>query len=85
MDITNPRLLKIKGILFLLLGLISAGLLLAMTFEWKTLVLLGIVIWAFCRFYYFAFYVLHYYADPSFKYSGLWDLVVYLVRGNRPK
>ena len=83
MDITNPRLLKIKGLLFLLLGLISAGLLLAGAFEWRNLVLLAIVVWAFCRFYYFAFYVLQHYADPSFKYSGLLDLAKYLLRGNR--
>ena len=82
MDITDPRLLKIKGILFLLLGVISAGLLLVAAFEWRTLVLLAIAIWAFCRFYYFAFYVLHHYADPSFKYSGLWDLAKYLLRRN---
>lgn len=79
MDITNPRLLKIKGVLFLLLGLISGGLLIATVPEWRTVVLLAIAIWAFCRFYYFAFYVLHHYADPSFKYAGLVDLMRYLI------
>jgi hypothetical protein len=45
--------------------------------------LLAICIWAFCRFYYFAFYVLHHYADPEFKYSGLLDLLKYLLMGKR--
>ena len=79
MDIKSPTLLKIKGILFLVLGLISVGLLILQSPNWTTTGLLLIVIWAFSRFYYFAFYVLHHYADKSFKYSGLLDLIRYLV------
>ena len=79
MDIKSPTLLKIKGILFLVLGLISVGLLILQSPNWTTVGLLLIVIWAFSRFYYFAFYVLHHYVDKSFKYSGLLDLIRYLV------
>jgi hypothetical protein len=45
--------------------------------------LLGLTIWAFCRAYYFCFYVLEHYADSNFKYSGLLDLARYLL--NRRK
>jgi len=58
-NLTNPAWIKGKGILFLLLGLLSAALLF---FERPTLrvaVLLLVVVWSFCRFYYFAFYVLY--------------------------
>ncbi len=79
MDITNPRILKLKGVLFLLLGGLSAGIILIRSFDIETCALLAITIWAFCRFYYFAFYVLHEYADPQFKYAGLWDLSLYLL------
>ena len=79
MDIKSPRILKAKGILFLLLGLMSATLLLMLAPDLKVAVLLVISVWAFCRFYYFAFYVLEHYADSSFKYAGLWDLVRYLL------
>jgi len=79
MDIKSPTLLKIKGILFLVLGLIAAGLLILDSPEWRTAGLIFIVIWAFSRFYYFAFYVLHHYADKNFKYSGLLDLMRYLL------
>lgn len=79
MDIKSPTLLKLKGVLFLILGLIAAGLLIFQSPDWTTVVLILIVIWAFSRFYYFAFYVLHHYADKSFKYSGLLDLVRYLL------
>lgn len=85
MDITQPWLLKLKGALFLTLGLMSAGCLLLLLPEWRVLVLLGICIWAFCRFYYFAFYVLHHYADRDFHYSGLLDLARYLIRARRKR
>ncbi len=84
MDIKSPRILKLKGILFLVLGFLSAGILYLHAPDWKVLVLLAICVWAFARFYYFAFYVLEHYADPDFKYSGLWDLLKYLLkRGDR--
>ena len=83
MDITNPKLLKLKGVLFLLLGLLSAANLLALMPDLRVLLLLLVCVWAFARFYYFAFYVLHHYADPDFRYSGLWDLIRYLLTKKR--
>ncbi len=78
-DISDVRLLKLKGILFLLLGVTGAGLLIAESPNLKAIALLGVSVWAFCRFYYFAFYVLHHYADPSFQYAGLFHLFRYLI------
>jgi len=83
MDIKNPTLLKLKGLLFLLLGLISGGLLITIVSDWKIALLWGISVWAFARFYYFAFYVLEHYADPNFRYSGLVDLMKYLLTKKR--
>lgn len=80
MDIKNPAVLKFKGLLFLFLGLLSGGMLLVLVPTFTAAVLLAICIWAFCRFYYFAFYVLHHYADPNFKYAGLGSLIRYLFR-----
>jgi hypothetical protein len=79
MDISNPKILKLKGALFLLLGIMSGGILVFILPDWRIILLLGICIWAFARFYYFAFYVLHHYADREFRYSGLLDLVRYLL------
>ena len=79
MDIKNPKVLKLKGILFLALGLLSAGMVLWKSPDGATLALLAIAVWAFCRFYYFAFYVLHEYADSFYRYSGLIDLTMYLL------
>lgn len=82
-DLTHPGWIKIKGILFLVLGLSSAGLLIAEHPDLKTAALFAISIWAFCRFYYFAFYVIEHYVDPSYRFAGLWDFGRYLVRSRK--
>jgi hypothetical protein len=79
MDIKDPKILKLKGTLFLLLGCVAGGYILILHPGWMVLVLLVICVWAFCRFYYFAFYVLEHYADPEFRYAGLLDLAKYLL------
>jgi hypothetical protein len=79
-DLTDHRIIKLKGVLFLFLGIIAAGLLI---YEKPTVIhtlLLAITIWAFCRFYYFAFYVIEHYVDPGFRFAGLWDFARYLTR-----
>jgi len=83
MDITSPRLLKVKGALFVFLGLLAAGLLLFPDFSWRNLGLLIVSIWAFCRAYYFCFYVLEHYADPTFRYAGLHHLIRHLLQKRR--
>jgi hypothetical protein len=83
-DLTNPRWIKAKGFLFLFLGLLSSLLLF---FEHPTLkvgLLLALAVWCFCRFYYFAFYVIECYVDPSYRFSGLLSFARYLIRKERP-
>jgi len=82
-DLTNPIWIKAKGILFLLVGLAASTLLVLEHPSWKIALLLVIAVWCFCRFYYFAFYVIEKYVDPGYKFSGLWSFVRYLM--NRPK
>jgi hypothetical protein len=77
-DIKNPKLLYAKGALFLLLGILSAGLILWENWSVKTLVLLLVAIWAFCRAYYFVFYVIQHYVDDEYRFAGLWDFFKYL-------
>lgn len=82
MDLTSPRLLKLKAALFLAIVLLSAGLL-AATFwpllSWPVVGLFFVCLWASCRAYYFCFYVLQHYADPQFRYAGLLDALGYLA------
>ncbi|MDX2111032.1 MAG: hypothetical protein SFY80_12395 [Verrucomicrobiota bacterium] len=75
MDIKSPRILKLKGALFVLIGLLAALLMFMEHFSWRNLLLFLLAIWAFCRAYYFCFYVLHHYVDPSFRYAGLFALI----------
>lgn len=79
-DLTSATWIKVKGILFLLLGIAAATLLVLEHPSWKVALLLVLAIWCFCRFYYFAFYVIEKYVDPGYKFSGLWSFACYLVK-----
>ncbi len=79
-DIKSPRLLYAKGALFVVLGLIASATLLWLAPDYRVALLLGIAVWAFARAYYFAFYVIEHYVDPSFKFAGLTSFLAYLLR-----
>ena len=79
-DLKNPSLITTKGFLFLGLGLLASTLLLLEAWNIKVILLLAIAIWAFCRFYYFAFYVFEHYVDPQYRFAGLWSFFRYLLR-----
>jgi len=82
MDLTNPRLIYLKGLLFLLGGAVASALLILEKPTWKVALLLAVAVWCFARFYYFAFYVIGRYVDPSYQFSGLWSFARYLLRRN---
>ncbi len=82
-DLTDPKWIKIKGGMFVLLGLFSAALLILEAPRWKVVGLLALCIWCFCRAYYFAFYVIEHYVDPSYKFSGLGSFCKYLIKQRR--
>jgi len=76
-DITNKKLIAVKGMLFLLLGILSGGLLILDKPTITTFILLLITVWSFARFYYFMFYVITNYIDSDFKYSGIISFIKY--------
>ena len=77
MDLTNPRLIYLKGFLFLLGGVAASLLLVLECPSWKVALLLAVAVWCFARFYYFAFYVIEHYVNADYKYAGLWSLMRY--------
>ena len=79
-DLTNPRLIKLKGLLFLAAGILASALLIFETPTARHGALLAIAIWSFCRFYYFAFYVIEHYVDPGYRFAGLGSFLRYLLR-----
>ncbi len=82
-DIRNPRLLYLKGFLFLLLGCGASAVLIIETASVKVAVLLAVAVWGFARAYYFAFYVIEHYIDDDYKFAGLTSFVRYVLR--RPR
>lgn len=84
-DLTSAMWIKVKGILFLLLGFAAATLLWLEHPTGKVALLLALAIWCFCRFYYFAFYVIEKYVDPGYKFSGLGSCLTYLLRNRRKR
>lgn len=79
-DLKNPNIIVFKGILFLVLGVFATVYLIVLAPRLEVVVLLAISIWAFCRFYYFAFYVIEKYVDSTFKFSGLFSAFQYLMQ-----
>jgi hypothetical protein len=84
-DLTNPAWIKAKGFLFLFSGLLSATLLFFERLTLRVALLLIITVWCFCRFYYFAFYVIEHYVDPNYRFSGLLSFARYWIRKQRQK
>ena len=81
-DLSNPLWIKLKGLLFLFIGIAAAVLLFLDNPTIRTAVLLAVAVWSFCRFYYFAFYVIEKYVDPAYKFSGLISFARYWFRRN---
>lgn len=82
-DIQSARLLAVKAALFVLLGLLAVGLILAEHPSARLALLLAVAIWAFARAYYFAFYVVQHYIDDDFRFAGLGAFLVYCLRRRR--
>lgn len=82
-DLQSTGAMWLKGWLFLLIGLLSSGILLLEHWSWRTALLLALCVWGFCRAYYFAFYVIEKWVDPSYKFSGLGHFLAYAIRRRR--
>lgn len=79
-DLKSSRLIYAKGFLFLFLGLLGTFGLLLESPRMKTVVLLAVVIWSFCRFYYFLFYVLERYLGKTTPYAGVIDALRFIFK-----
>jgi len=79
-ELTDPFWIKLKGLLFLLIGFAASILLFLEMPTVHVAVLLSVAVWCFCRFYYFAFYVIEHYVDPAYRFSGLISFARYLCR-----
>jgi hypothetical protein len=78
-DLQSKRWIVAKGIAFLGIAVIAATLMLFKSPSVQTAVLLVLLVWAACRFYYFLFYVLERYVDPTLRYASIIALVRAIV------
>ena len=83
-DLKSKTAIYLKAILFLVIGVTAFVLLLAQNYNVQTALLLALVIWSFCRAYYFAFYVIEHYVDPGFRFAGLFAFAKYLIKRRAP-
>jgi len=81
-DLTSPKAILAKGWLFLVLGVLAGASVVVLTLNWQVAALLAITVWAFCRWYYFMFYVIEKYVDPSFRFAGLGSFLRYSFSGS---
>ena len=79
-DLKSATAIWIKGGLFLIIAMVSALLVALELGTFRGCLLLALCVWAFCRAYYFAFYVIEHYVDPGYRFSGLIAFCQYLLR-----
>lgn len=79
-DLKSGKWIVAKGVLFAGIAVTAAFLVLADMPTLKIAALLALLVWSSCRFYYFLFYVLEHYVDPTMRYAGLLDLMMGMRR-----
>ena len=82
-DLKSKWLIVAKGLLFLCLAISATALILLENASVRVAALLVILVWSGCRFYYFLFYVLEKYVDPSLRHVGILALMRALGRKRR--
>lgn len=84
-DLKSKSLIVLKGLLFLFMALMCAVILIAQSPTLTTVLLLALLIWSSCRFYYFLFYVLEKYVNPTMRYAGILDLLQGMKKRRKPE
>ncbi len=83
-DLKSKQLIVAKGLLFGVCLLLSGAALLLQAPSLQTALLIALLAWSSARLYYFLFYVLQTYVDPSLKYDGLWAMLSQLMKAKQP-
>ena len=74
-DLKSKPLIVAKGLIFLLIIIAGSALVLMDRPSLRNAGLLLLIMWASARFYYFLFYALERYVDPSLRYAGVLALL----------
>ena len=84
-NLLSPRWMAVKAVLFVVIALLAGVIAIVRDPTWTTAFCLLAIAWASSRAYYFAFYVIGHYVDPSFRFSGLIDFARWARRRRRPR
>jgi hypothetical protein len=76
----SKKLMYLKAALFLVIGIFGFLYCWLTNFNLIFFAMLTITIWAWCRLYYFIFYVITNYIDGKYKFSGIIDFLYYLFK-----
>ena len=79
-DLKSKKWIVAKGVMFFGIASLTVALILLEMPSLRVAAYLILLVWASCRFYYFLFYVLEHYLDPTMRYAGLWDLMLGMKR-----
>jgi hypothetical protein len=79
-DLKSKKWIVAKGVMLLAIAALTAALIVLETPSLRVAAYLVLLVWTSCRFYYFLFYVLEHYVDPTMRYAGLWDLMLGMRR-----
>jgi hypothetical protein len=82
-DIKSKKLILVKGFLFLPIAGLALIAIVMETQSWRVAALTLVAIWACCRFYYFMFYCIEKYVDPTYKFAGITSFIAYMLRRGR--
>jgi hypothetical protein len=79
-DLKSKKWIVAKGVMLFAIAALTAALIVLETPSLRVAAYLVLLVWTSCRFYYFLFYVLEHYVDPTMRYAGLWDLMLGMKR-----
>ena len=79
-DLVSHRAMMWKGWMFLGIAVLASANILFLAPRWEIGLLLAIGLWAAARWYYFMFYVIERYVDPSFRFAGLGSFLKFIVK-----
>mgnify|MGYP001099689695 CR=1 FL=1 len=84
-DIKSRAWICIKGGLFAVIALLSFFIITLAEVPHIRAIAALLLAWSAARFYYFLFYVLENYVDPTFRYAGLYSILVHLRKQRRKR
>jgi hypothetical protein len=76
-------MLYLKAALFVVAGTAAGCMVVVRQPTLMTATLLVTTVWAFCRAYYFAFYVVERYVDSTYRFSGIISFMRYVLSRRR--